>query len=236
MTQIISIIQCEKCLRYVADGVVHSFLVPSSAEYAAFKAAQCPQGDCGLPDCAEVAAENVRKAAEALQASCRRISAWRTAHRGPKRGQKSLPACLAHMAGHLNRQPYKDEERFEGAVGPDLAEARSAECGARNEKTTTAEVAPALDEAGFQASGKADSADAKMIEFFDHQIKFNLGKWFSRNLLKEICGNDYINNRVITARKHYKPLGYWIQNAEVSPDGIKPKSSHYRILKGSEPE
>ena len=93
------------------------------------------------------------------------------------------------------------------------------------------EASPGLSEAEFVASGKAETADKKLQEFFHSQVragKFNMP--FSRVYLKELCGNDQVNNRVDKAREVFAPLGVKIENIEYAPTPGQRTSSHYRLV------
>lgn len=89
----------------------------------------------------------------------------------------------------------------------------------------------------FEASGKGDSANARLITFFDQAIETGqVGHWFSRHALKEFCRNDMVHNRVDDLRPMYAERGVKIINGQVSPNGVRPKASHYRLLLMSDRE
>ena len=130
------------------------------------------------------------------------------------RRDRPPPAAIAEA-----RLPYKDVDDRE-SITPPLA------------------ASPGEREAEFLASGKGDSADARCVAFWSEQIRLGrlwvvdgvrAGEWFSRKFLKEICGNDYVNNRIDKARPHFLAHGFKIEQAEVAPAG-QPATSHYRLV------
>ena len=206
-----TILNCTECARLFSEGAAGRVLISPPANLGKlFVAGLVQEFVCGWPDCAAIKLKN------ATRPQCPRRQQARTAPDG--KGARGCGHRPHATAAARNPLPPEDEREFEDQRSETRGQG--------------AVVAPGLSQAGFEASGRADSCNAKLIEFLDHQISSgNLGKFFSRKLLKEICGNDYINNRIDDAREHYEPLGYSIQNAQVSPDGVQPMSSHYRILR-----
>lgn len=98
-------------------------------------------------------------------------------------------------------------------------------------------VSTGLDQHGFQAIGKADTANDRLRKFLEHAIKTGQMRTpFSRKFLKELCGNDYINNRIDDMRGIFAPRGIKIENIEYSPSEAVPKSSHYWLVLMSDAE
>jgi len=200
MTPIISIIQCDKCRRYVAGDSVFNFLAPSSAEYEAFKAAEYPQGDCGRADCADHVQRN--KSAEVAK-TAKRVE-WRRTHgsRGPKRG--------------ASRAPARPVRSFTGPV-------RSS-CPADTEPLEPAGLSHQDEQRRFAAAGDGDNDCERMIEilfaggdprvakdtdFFrpEDPERRSIGKWVSRQDLVHLHGIETPNSRASQLRgcKSYDP-------------------------------
>ena len=138
------------------------------------------------------------------------------ARRRGRREQRSLRTATGggHPANvRSSCPPERDLEFPAGAVGPGLAQHE------------------------FVASGKADSANDRLLEFFEHALRTGQMRVpFSRKFLKEICGNDYINNRIDDLREIFAPRGIKLQNIEYSPSEAVPKSSHYWLVLMSDAE
>lgn len=234
------ILQCRVCLRYVCAGEVVALSLGEAA--AAARSDRLQHDVCGLPDCAEVAAANLARSAEREKRELKRSIAADAAHRARREGKlacRSAKTLLARQAVPARnrepaRLPYHDDADVEpvavppampltqGIVLPELGEGPNAS---------------SLDQQGFEASGKADTANLKLREFFDHLVATGqIGTWHSRKFLKEVCGNDYINNRVDDLRPHYAERGIKVVNGEVAPNAETPKSSHYRLLLMSDAE
>lgn len=206
-----TIYQCQRCLRQ-HDGrgglLALRFCVPSLVA-------------CGRGDCEEAVAEQSRRAkARKEELVNRRERKERTDCKAG--GNMSSPEsrstrCVAERPVRL---PYADDES--GFGNEPVQSPRS--------KVQGPVVARALSQSDFVASGKANSANEKLLEFFEHTIRSGqVGNWFSRKFLKEVCGNDYINNRVDDVRGVLAPRGFKIVNAEVAPHEGVAKSSHYRL-------
>ena len=156
---------------------------------------------CGRPDCAAVVA---RILADEQARRAARVA--RAEHR------------MARTSGGRPASGFRSSCRPEDARSPVKDSVDS----------TEPALAPGERQAQFVASGKADSANGRLLEFFEHALRSaQTDRWFARTALKEICGNDYVNNRVDDLRPQFAARGIKIVNGDVSPDGVAAASSHY---------
>jgi hypothetical protein len=189
---ILTIIQCEKCRRYVAGDSVFNFLAPSSAEYEAFKAAEYPQGDCGRRDCEEQVQRN--KSAEAAR-TAKRVE-WRRTHgsRGPRRGSQASARPVRSFSGAVRSSCPPDTEPMQPSGLSHQEEQRR-----------------------FMAAGDGDNDCEQMIEilfaggdprraqdadFFrpEDPARQSIGKWVSRQDLVHKYGIETPNSRASQLR------------------------------------
>jgi hypothetical protein len=223
--------QCPSCLRYHAGGAVVA--VSWGDGMAAALAGRLAEVLCGLPDCASIKAARLQRDSEHLR-RFQRGGAARRERRAAKQACQSARQLPPHEPARL---PYKDAveadggwQMADGEATPQLPTPIS-HLQSPVSQPAVAVVEKALSQRDFVASGKADSSNLKLREFFDHVIRTGqMGNWFSRKFLKSISGNDYINNRVDDLRPVYAERGIKIVNGEVSPDGVAARTSHYRLL------
>ena len=228
--------QCQICLRYFIAGELVALSVGD--QLAAMRAGKLESlADCGQGDCAGVRSARLARETDYLKRFKARGAAARQERQAAKRSCRSLRDShhkKTEPVREIGWMPYADADLPDADL-PD-AEVPDAEvpavAGAQPlTQAVGVVVEQALSQEQFVASGKADSANCKLREFFDHAIASGqVGNWFSRKFLKEICANDYINNRIDNLRPVYAARGLKIVNGEVSPDGIKPRTSHYRLL------
>lgn len=231
-----TILQCGMCHRQ-HDG--QGEVLPFQYSFKVPQIVACGRADCA--DCVSANLERERARKRRKNEECR-MKNQRDAGRIDRHESKQVCRSARNQrdAGpNFNqpkaevRLPYKDSET-EAKDGESRIEDGRAAALARD---NGGQAGPSLSQEEFVASGKADSANDRLLEFFEHLISSGqVGRWQSRKLLKEICKNDYINNRIDNLRPHFAEKGLKIVNGEVSPAEGLPKSSHYRLLLMSDGE
>jgi len=91
-----------------------------------------------------------------------------------------------------------------------------------------------FDQRAFADSGAADSADARLWDFFfdahGHPKPENFNVWFKSSLLEDfIKTSRRMNNRAVSFRERSRPLGLELDNCMMRPGPNAPVSSHYRL-------
>lgn len=220
MTDSISILQCSRCERFfdAAGGLLCP--QPTMRSHGMFIAQPTV---CASADCGAVAAVNEAKLRAKIHADAVR---FRERHGKKEKGERSR----RQVAGGIRRNAEFGNYRSSCPPERDWPEAGG------DESTVAVATAGERQEA-FLASGKADSCNDRLLEFFEHVVRAGqLNVWFSRKFLKELCGNDYINNRIVDMRKHFAPKGVKIVNANVAVNEASPAASHYRLMLMSDAE
>lgn len=234
MTSTESILQCGMCHRQ-HDGAGE--VLPFQYSFKVPQIVACGRADCGDVVATMLEKELARRADRAARLKNHTPAARRSAR--DERHESKQECRRAAAAANVNvnvRLPYADDSNEEAERRPRNG-MQNEECEAVPEAHDGGQAGPSLTQNEFVASGKADSANDRLLEFFEHLIASGqVGRWQSRKLLKEICKNDYINNRIDNLRPHFAEKGLKIVNGEVSPAEGLPKSSHYRLLLMSDGE
>lgn len=221
MTSTETILQCEVCARQ-HDGA--GTVLRTRAGIPSFQ-------DCGLPDCAAIAAADARRV-EGFNRPRRTVASCRVA----------VPPAHGGRAPALGRKPYVDAEDNERAqvMAPATCNLQPASAGARPQPATcnlqraTAPRGPSGTDrqAEFQASGQGESADELLKRFFSAPENFDL--WFPVKFLVKVVMREqsgYMNNRAVDIRPHFEAQGLYIDNCMEEPAGGGPKVSCYRVCR-----
>lgn len=81
----------------------------------------------------------------------------------------------------------------------------------------------------FQASGAADSQNAKLKEFF--LLPQNFGKWFKAVFLEELSGATRMNNRAVDLREVFVEMGLYVDNCMMRDEHTDGVCSYYRLCR-----
>lgn len=197
-----TIFQCENCLRYFLEGKVVS--VSFSEGVAAVRDNRLKLGICSDPDCMEVMNSNLSREKEKR-------------NRCQARKAAGLPAVRSFPRVVRSSCPPEPDE-------PDAHQAPPAAM-PRGEVVTSLNFS----QQDFEAAGEANSANARLIDFFLRP--HNFGKWFKSTDLEKFCKSSRMNNRARDLRPHFISMGLYVDNAMIRPNPDAPMSSHYRLCK-----
>ena len=90
-------------------------------------------------------------------------------------------------------------------------------------------VEQAFEQRNFQASGLADSQNAKLREFFERPENFGL--WFKGRMLEELSGATRMNNRAVDLRPYFLERGLYLDNRPIADKRTGVVASCYRLCK-----
>ena len=193
-----TIVQCPQCFRYVCGGAVVALSFGESA--AAIREDRLKSEPCNLSDCGEVVSYNAQRDQARRE---RRLENRRERHEAKQvcRSQESEarrqnPATEPRVA----RMPYRDAEAEEAASSEQRAGSKPAPLG--TDVGEVIETVRTFGQRDFEASGAADSQNAKRAEFFNPLTHpHNFRKWFKASFLEEMSGSRRMNNRAVDLRK-----------------------------------
>ena len=220
MNVIAQIVQCPNCLRYVCGGAVLALSFGESA--AAVREDRLHSAPCGLPDCDEVVGTNSQRDRARLE---RRLRNRRERHAAAEACKSAIrPPPAAPNAPRLVRLPYADPEIDATGTGTpltqNLGEVFPAPGG-------TPETARTFGQRDFEASGAADSQNAKLAEFFNPvKQPHNFRKWFKASFLEEMSGSRRMNNRAVDLRRPMAAGGPGFLEAGLYLDNCMLRDAH----------
>jgi len=215
--------QCPQCYRYLVDGTVVALSMGDAS--AAVVADRLVSQACGLPDC-ELMVQVIREreSSRRQRAAIDRIT--RRDRHDAKRECREQRSEVRNQRSEIARMPYKDaEERDEtGNLKPEVTAAPASSPFGVNLGQV---IEHSMSQHDFQASGLADSQNAKLIEFFSKP--HNFGLWFKSTMLEELSGATRMNNRAIDLRPVFIERGHYIDNCMMTDTNTDRKASYYRV-------
>ena len=179
---------------------------------------------CGREDCGQAAAvQRQRAAARDQERHARRVA---KAQAQPCRSESKVAVrqSLARIERPVREVLAASESEFNAAD-----EAALMESGNAIGTNVGAVVEQAFEQRNFQASGLADSQNAKLREFFERPENFGL--WFKGRMLEELSGATRMNNRAVDLRPYFLERGLYLDNRPIADKRTGVVASCYRLCK-----